>query len=134
MAELSGKQALIEYGGGQVASFDDWNMTANTNMLDVTTFSTATLQWRDFIPGLSDWSGTISGNFDAASTGLTDLRTNFLTPTTGTIKLSMDKDGGESFTGTTYLSMMSHTAPIDGVVEVSLNYQGTSTLTFSTTT
>jgi hypothetical protein len=58
MAELSGKQALVSYGGGFVAAMDEWDLTANNNLLDVTTFSTGTVQWRDFIPGLAPFRAT----------------------------------------------------------------------------
>jgi predicted secreted protein len=134
MAELSGKQGKITYKAGQVAAFGGWTMDVNTNMLDVTTFSTGTLQWRDFITGLSDWSGSIDGNFDVASTGLDDIRVNVLTPATGTLQLYMDKVGGEHFSGQVWWQTMGHTADIDGKVEVSLGLQGTGTLTYATTT
>ncbi len=134
MAELSGKLGHISYGGGNVAALDAWSLDTNVNMLDVTTFSTGTLQWRDWIPGLSDFSGSISGNFDVASTGLDDLRTSTLTPATGTLLLGMDSVGGESLTGTVYFQTMTHSVDIDGKVEVSLSFQGTGALTYSTTT
>lgn len=134
MAELSGKSGKINYAGGHVVSLDEWNLTVNTDMLDTTTFTTGTVQWREFISGLSDWSGTIAGNFDAASTGLTDLRTNTLTPSTGQIILYMDKVGGENFRGSALVSTMNVSAPIDGKVETDFGLQGTGALTFSTAT
>ncbi len=134
MAEISGKQAKVTFGAAPVNILDSWDLTADTNMLDVTTFSTGTTQWRDFIAGLSGWTGTVSGNFDIESTGLTDMRVNALTPSTAAIELFMDKVGGESLDGSVFLSSMGHTAPIDGTVEVSFSFQGTGALTFSTTT
>lgn len=134
MAEIAGKVAKVMYGGGDVVSLDDWNVTVNSDMLDVTTFSTGTVQWRDFITGLSDWSGTVSGNFDAASTGLTDLRTNTLSPTTAQLILYMDKSGGENFRGSSLISTMNVQAPIDGKVEIDFSFQGTGALSFSSAT
>lgn len=134
MAELSGKLALVEYDGGQVASLDNWTLTVDTNMLDITTFTTGTVQFRDFTPGLSGWTATVSGNFDVASTGLTDLRVNTLTPATGTIILYADKVGGEALQGDTFISSMGQTAAIDGKVEIDFSLQGNGALTFSTTT
>ncbi len=134
MAELSGKQGNFEWAAGHVANFDEWSVSVDVNMLDVTTFSTGTLQWRDMIPGLSGFTGTASGNFDVDSTGLDDLRVATLTPATGTAKFEMDKDGGEHFTGGVYVQTMGHTAPIDGVVEVDFSFQGTGALTYTTTT
>lgn len=134
MAEISGKVAKVEYAAGKVDSLDEWNMTINSDMLDVTTFTTGTVQWREFITGLSDWSGTVSGNFDAASTGLTNLRTNTLTPTTGQLILYMDKAGGENFRGSTIISTMNVSAPIEGKVEIDFSFQGTGALSFSSAT
>ncbi len=134
MAEISGKAAKVLYGTAPVNILDSWDLTADTNMLDVTTFSTGTTQWRDFIAGLSGWTGIVSGNFDIGSTGLTDMRVNSLTPSTAAIELFMDKVGGESLDGSVFISSMGHTAPIDGTVEVSFSFQGTGALTFSTTT
>ncbi len=134
MAELSGKQGKIEYGGGHVAAFDNWTFDVDVNMLDVTTFSTATLQWRDMIPGLSGFTADASGNFDVASTGLADLRTATLTPSTGTANFWMDKVGGEQLSGSVYVTTMSHSAAIDGKVEVDFSFQGTGAVTYSTST
>ena len=134
MAEISGKQAKVLYSTAAVNVLDSWDLTADTNMLDVTTFSTGTSQWRDFIAGLSGFTGTVSGNFDIGSTGLTDMRVNALTPSTAQMEFYHDKVGGESLVGSVFLSSMGHTAAIDGVVEVSFGIQGTGALTFSTTT
>lgn len=132
--ELSGKVALIEYAGGFVASLDNWTVNVDTNMLDVTTFSTGDLQWRDFKPGLSGWTAAISGNFDSTSTGFTDLRAATLTPATGTVRLFADKVGGEAWNGNTFIQSMGNSAAIDGKVEIDFGLQGTGALTFSTTT
>ena len=132
--ELSGKVGLVEYAGGHVASLDNWTVTVDTNMLDVTSFTTGDLQFRSFKPGLSGWTATISGNFDSTSTGLTDLRVNTLTPATGEIILYADKVGGENLRGNTFISGMGQTAAIDGKVEMDFSLQGNGALTFSTAT
>ena len=134
MAALSGKEALVEYDGGQVTNVDEWSMDVDDNLLEITSFTTGTVQWRTWTPGLNGWTGSITANFDAASTGLTDLRTNTLTPATGTLILYMDKAGGEHFSGDTYISTMSASAPIDGKVTTTIAFQGNGTLTFATTT
>ncbi len=134
MAEISGKEAKVLYSTGPVNNLDSWDITANTNMLDVTTFSTGTAQWRDFTNGLSDWSGTVSGNFDIASTAASDMRTNTLTPSTALIELYLDKVSGESLRGSCFLSSMGHTVAIDGKAEVTYSIQGTGALTFSSDT
>jgi len=48
-----------------------WSMDVNVNMLDVTTFSTSTadVQWRTFIPGLSDATIQIDRLISTGDTG-----------------------------------------------------------------
>ena len=134
MAEITGKQAKVIYAGGQVAALDEWSVDTDASMHDVTTFSTGTVQWRQQIVGLSGWTASAAGNFDVASTGLDDMRVATLTPATGTFNFFMDKVGGEAFNGSGFIQTMSHSAPIDGVVEVDFSIQGTDALTYTTTT
>ncbi|MHC5112315.1 MAG: hypothetical protein ACYTHJ_20855 [Planctomycetota bacterium] len=136
MAALSGKKGLVEYKGGQVAYIRNWSMDVNTNMLDVTVWTTGTDQWRAMTPGLSGAAGSFSGFFvgSTVSTGQKNVRVNTLTPATGTIKLSMDKDGGESFTGSVYFDSMGHSADIDGTVDSNYSFVFNGAVTFSTTT
>ena len=134
MAELSGKSAEVKYKAGSVLIFDTWTVDPTVDMLDVTTFSTGTLQWRDFITGLSAWSGSAGGNFDAASTALNNIRANTLVPATGSIELHMDKVGGAKFSGQIWWQTHNVSAPVDGKVEVTCGFQGTGALTYSTAT
>ena len=96
MPALSGKKGLVEYKGGQVAFIRNWSFDVNTNMLDVTVWTTGLDQWRSVTPGLSGGAGTFAGFFASStgSTGQVDLRGAMLTPATGTLKLTMDDTGG----------------------------------------
>lgn len=134
MATLSGKTGKIEYGGGKVASIRNWTLDSNVNMLDHTVWSTGTDQWRVWKAGLSGWSGTVGDLYDETSTGQDQMRTNFLTPTTATMVLHMDKAAGGSYSGATYISGISMGAAIDGDVTASYSYQGTGALAYSTST
>lgn len=137
MAAETGKSAKVMYGtatAGDVVNLDAWSLSYDTDMYETTDFSTGTVQSRDFIPGLATWTADVSGNFDPASTGLTDLRTNALAGSTGTLILYISKTGGENYTGTTFISNLSVDAPIDGKVAASFAFQGTGALTFATST
>lgn len=135
MAAISGKKALVEYGGAVfVNNIDQWSLDVENDMLDTTSFTTAALQWRSFIAGLSQWSGGIGGNFDAASTAQNDLRTNTLTPTTAQIRLYFDSSGGANLRGSVLLRRASFGAEVSGKGTAGYDFQGTGTLTYSTTT
>ena len=134
MAAETGKSAKVLYGGGMVQDLDAWDLSFDTDMYETTQFTTGTVQSREFIPGLSTWTANVSGNADETSTGLDDLRTAALANSTGTILLYISKTEGASYTGTTYISNMSVSAPIDGKVDLGFAFQGTSTLTYATAT
>ena len=134
MAAETGKSAKVMYGAGDVVNLDAWDLSFDTDMYETTDFSTGTVQSRDFIPGLSTWTANVSGNADEASTGLDDIRTAALANTTGTLLLYISKTEGASYTGTTYISNLSVSAPIDGKVALGFAFQGTGTLTYATAT
>jgi predicted secreted protein len=134
MAAETGKSAKVLYGAGMVQDLDAWDLSFDTDMYETTQFTTGTVQSREFIPGLSTWTANVSGNADETSTGLDDLRTAALANTTGTLLLYISKTEGASYTGTTYISNLSVSAPIDGKVDLGFAFQGTSTLTYATAT
>ncbi len=134
MAAVSGKKGTINYAGGNVVRTNNWDLTLTNDMLDVTPFTTSAPQWREFISGLSSWTGTISGQFDGASTGQNDLIVNSITPTTAAVVLEMDQTGGGKFNGSVFLSGMAPSVAIDGSAEISWDLQGTGSLAYTTTT
>ena len=134
MAAETGKSAKVLYGGGMVQDLDAWDLSFDTDMYETTQFTTGTVQSREFIPGLSTWTANVSGNADETSTGLDDLRAAALANTTGVLLLYISKTEGASYTGNTFISNLSVSAPIDGKVDLSHSFQGTSTLTYATAT
>ena len=134
MAASPGKLGTINYDGGNVATLNNWGLDVGNDMLDVTPFTTSAPQWREFIAGLSTFTGTVSGIFDGASTGQNDLITNSITPAAAVVILEMDQTVGGKYTGSVLLSGMSPSVAIDGTVEISWEMQGTGALTYTTTT
>ena len=134
MAAVAGKKGTVTYSGGSVATVNNWSLDLTNDMLDVTSFTTSAPQWREFIDGLSGWSGDISGIFDSASTGQNDLIVNSITPTTAAVILEMDQTAGGKFNGSVFLSGMSPGVAIDGTADISWTLQGTGALAYTTTT
>lgn len=131
---IAGKKGTLSYGGGNVATIMTWSLDVPTDMLDVTSFTTSAPQWRSFIDGLSQWSGSFDGPFDPSSTGQDDLITNTLTPSTAAIVLELDQTGGGKFNGSCFISNGSFNASIDDLTGVSFSFQGTGALSYTTTT
>ena len=134
MAAVQGKLGSINYDGGNVATLNNWTLDVTNDMLDVTSFTTSAPQWREFIAGLSTFTGNVSGIFDGASTGQNDLITNSITPAAATVILEADQSVGGKYTGSVFLSGMSIGVAIDGTAEVSWDMQGTAALNYTTTT
>ncbi len=134
MAAVAGRQGLIKYKTKQVFRLDHWDLNLQNDMLDVTAFSTDGTQWRSYLPGLSAWSGSISGFADAVadSSGQKVIQTNILTPATGTIILYLSETGLENFTGSVYWQTMGVNVDVADSEKVTFSFQGNGALTYAT--
>lgn len=134
MPAVTGKSGTILFDGGSVATIKSWSMDINTDMHDVTTLSTGVVQWREFAAGISGWTGSIEGTFNADSTGQNNMITKALAGSTAALVLEMDKDNGGKFSGGAFLSAMSVGVNIDNQTDMTWTAQGSGALTYSTTT
>ena len=135
MAALTGKGGTVLYAAGSVASIGTWSIDIDNDMHDITSFTTAAAQWRDFAAGLSSWTGSLDGvGYDAGSTGQDNLIANTLVPISAAIVLELDQTIGGKFTGTAFLDSMSAGADVGGMTNASWSLQGTGALTFTTST
>ena len=134
MPAVTGKSGTILYQGGSVATIKSWSMDIDTDMHDVTSLSTGTVQWREFAAGISGWTGSADGTFNAASTGQNNMIVATLAATTGVVVLEMDKDVGGKFTGGCFLESMSVGVDIDNQTDMSWSLQGSGDLAYATST
>lgn len=140
MAALSGKVGKIEWKGGKVLGLRNWSLDTNTNMTEVTSWTTATEQWRAFVPGLTGAVCSFDGFYDSSSTGAKQIRisaglsTAVVALTTGTILLYMDRTGGEAFTGSVFWTGQSFAADIDGTVTYGGSAQFNGAVIYATAT
>ena len=134
MGAITGKSGFVQYNSGTVVRVKGWSMDIDNGVYDVTSFTTSTVQWREFVGGLSGWTGSIDATFDPTSTGIDNMISNTMTASTGTVNLVMDKVNGGSFSGGAILESMSVNADIDGETGISWSAQGNGALTYSTTT
>lgn len=135
MAAVTGKGGTILYSSGSVASISSWSLDIDNSMHDVTSFTTSALQWREFVAGLSGYTGTLDGvGFDPLSTGQSNLMGATITPVAAAIVLELDQTQGGKFTGKALIESASFGADIDGMSNASWSFQGTSGLAFTTAT
>ncbi len=134
MAAVAGKGGTVTYAGGSVATLKEWSLDISPDMHDVTSFTTAAPTWKEFIAGLNSWTGSLSGTFDAASTGQNNLITDSLTPVSAAVILEKDQANGGKYSGNALISGASVGVAIDGLVDMGWDLQGTGALAYTTTT
>ncbi len=118
MAAIAGKGGTVTYAGGNVATLKEWSLDVSADMHDVTSFTTAAPSWKEFIAGLNSWTGSLSGTFDAASTGQNNLITDALTPVSAAVVLEKDQVNGGKYSGNVLISGASVGVVIDGLVDM----------------
>lgn len=131
---LAGKKGLLSWNSKAIANINEWSADLDTSMLETTSWSTGTDQWRTFAAGLSGAAFTFNGFLDPTSTSIVDIQTDVITPASRAVKLEIDKDGGGAYTGTAFLERWSARVNIDGISEVSGSGRFTGAVTYSTTT
>ena len=134
MAAVTGKGGTISYDGGSVATIDNWSIDVANSLHDITSFTTSVAQWREWIAGLSGWTGTMSGTYDTASTGQNDAFTDALAPASKAAVFELEQTVGGKLSGNVYISGLSVGTDIDAPVDVSWTFQGTGALAYSTST
>ena len=134
MAAVAGKGGTVLYAAGNVATLREWSLDVGNDMQDVTSFTTAAPTWKEFIAGLSSWTGSLSGTFDPVSTGQNNLITDSLVPVSAAVVLEKDQVNGGNYAGNVLISGLSVGTVIDGLVDMSWDLQGTGALAYTTTT
>lgn len=135
MAALTGKGGTVVYSGGSVASISSWSFDSDNDMHDITSFTTSAAQWRDFVAGLSGWTGSLDGvGYDSASTGQANLIADALVPVSAAIVLELDQTVGGKLTGNAFIESMSLGADVGGMTDATWSLQGTGSVAFSTST
>ena len=131
MAAVTGKGGTISYDGGSVATIGNWTIDVDNSLHDITSFTTSAAQWREWIAGLSGWTGAMSGTFDSASTGQNDAFGDALSPASKAAVFELDQTAGGKLSGNVYISAMSIGTDIDAPVDVAWTFQGTGSLAYS---
>jgi len=94
-----------------------WSCDVGTDELDTTDFSVT--QWRTWISGVSEWSGSFEMNFDADNAAV-------VTEMYGaSSSLTLTMDGSRSISGSAILTGVSFSEPVDDIVTGTVNFRGT---------
>lgn len=125
---ISGKSGGVYLGVNKVAEITNWSLDIEADMLESTNFDSS--GWRQYVAGLKGWSGSFEGEWKMSdTTGQKALQDALLGGTTVSIKL--DVNGTNNYTGTAYISTQGVETPVDDLVTVNFDYQGSGALTYA---
>lgn len=136
MATLVGNDGAITVGSTTVANTRNFSVEIKADTIE---FSSMGNDTRQYVKGLSSFSGSADIYFDASEFDGAETTFN---PTTGAVgdaaiavKLYLKQDASNDlvFTGNIVVTGYSVKSSFDGLVEASISFQGTGGTTFSAT-
>ena len=130
MASFHGLNGVVKVGSDQIAqirefSFDEMAETSDSSVMGAT--------YRDYLPGLKSWSGSLTCFLD-----LTDVDGQAALSSGAVVNLVFQPEGNSSgdvkYSGTATITKRGVKANVDGVVEISFDFLGKGALTQGTIT
>lgn len=120
-----GSKGLFDTGSATGVLYSRaWTMAIATTAQDVTTHNGSGVTWREFLPGLLNWGGTVNAFADSAAAIITPASFSSVV-----FKLIENGSDDHTFTGAIILTNSSAGVTIGERATVDYNYRGSSTLT-----
>lgn len=125
---LAGKGGKVMVGAAQVAEVKNWSVEPGADMLDTTTQGS---DWKTFIAGLKEWSGSIEGNWtvNTDTNGQKALQDAYLNGTSVSLKLYVNATN--YYSGTAFIKNLSVEDSVEDLVNVSFEFQGSGALAYT---
>ncbi len=124
MAQFAGKGGAVKVGANTVNEIDEWDLTINADLNEITKFLDA---GKGFLPGVYEWNGKFKGRYDSTDTnGQLALLNAILAGTQIAINLFID--GTKKWAGNIYLKTINPKAAVSDNVLVDYNFQGSGAL------
>ena len=128
MSNHKGSEGAVLVGANVVAEIKAWSLDESANIIDDTELADA---WKTKQAGTKEWSGNLECFWDETDTtgqGALDVGAE--------VTLNMHPEGnvtGDTFyTGLAVITGINRSGGVDGMVEVSFNFEGNGALTEST--
>lgn len=137
---LAGRGGSVKFSsstGGTPALIGDlrqWNLNVNADMFEVSTFGSS--GWKQFQPNLNGASGSVSGYWNVeASTTMKAMQTHLLSQSTDAANIELKVGGSTSwgYIGDVWVTSISPTAAVGGIVEFNADITFEGSVAFSTT-
>jgi len=125
---VTGKGGQVKIGANTVAEINSWSLDLGADDIDVTSFDSAGK--KEFLAGLTEWSGSFEGNLKADDTNGQKALLNAWANGTP-VELTFQVSAGVTFAGSAYVKP-SIEVPVDDKASFSCDFQGTGELTLPT--
>lgn len=127
---VAGKSGGLYIDSNKVAEIKNWNLDLSADMLDSTNFDSN--GWKQFIAGLKEWSASAEGNYtvNTDTNGQKAIQDAWLAGTSLSIELRVGATVPK-YTGSVLISSMPVEVPVDGIVGISIELQGTGALGYT---
>ena len=139
---LAGKSGSVKFSsstGGTPAVVGDlrsWTVNVSADMFDIATFGSS--GWREYQPNLNGAAGNVAGywNVGGSTWGSTTMRAmqdHILGQSTDPATLELHVDGDlNGYKGSAYVTGISPSAAVDGIVEFNADFTFTGAVSYST--
>lgn len=121
---IHGKVVRADKGGTDISNTTgiEWEAT-----LDLDDISAQGDDWKSWLPGMGEWGGTISANFDPSNTEQKALMDNIIAATPGTkltdVKIELE-DSSDYLSGDLYITSFPISATVGSKVTCSFGFKG----------
>ena len=125
MAVMAGKDGEIKLGTNRIGYIDNFSINVNLGTAETSQIGE---QWKEFIPTVSDWSGSASGTLDYADAAQKEIVDELLACTDQLFTGEFKVGPALTLTGSIIFSSASITGSHGDKVAVSFNFQGSGSL------
>jgi len=128
---IKGYQGSVTVAAGAMGNAKAWSLDISQETVDITDFGSA--GWKESVATLNAWSGSITAIFDASGTAEGALQTGLTAGSVVALALQMGDGTGsyDVYTGNANITSQSVSNDVNGIVEVTFNFEGTGALTIA---
>jgi len=128
---IKGYDGSVTVAAGAMGNAKAWSLDISQETVDTTDFGSA--GWKESVSTLNSWSGSITAIFDASGTAEGALQTSLIAGSVVALALQMGDGTGsyDVYTGNANITSQGVSNDVNGIVEVTFNFEGTGALTIA---